>query len=49
MMEERKNLLEAMLPNNPHQKIERTVQIKVHIDRLKKMLLDLNENLENKE
>lgn len=49
MMEERKNLLETMASNNPHYKIERAMQMKVHIDRLKKMLLDLNENLENKE
>lgn len=49
MMEERKNLLETMASNNPHYIIERAVQMKVHIDRLKKMLLDLNENLENKD
>ncbi|WP_197286218.1 hypothetical protein [Pedobacter sp. PACM 27299] len=48
MMEERKNLLETMMENHPQNTIERAGQMKIHIDRLKKMLLDLNENLENK-
>lgn len=48
MMEERKNLLETMMADHPQNTIERAAQMKIHIDRLKKMLLDLNENLENK-
>ncbi|MCX2453446.1 chemotaxis protein CheB [Pedobacter sp. PLR] len=49
MMEERKNLLEAMESDNSNSRIERAGQMKVHIERLKSMLLDLNENLYKKD
>lgn len=48
MMEERKNLLEAMTDYNTQHKMERVEQMKIHIDRLKTMLVDLNENLDKK-
>lgn len=47
MMEERRNLLNSMQSHNASAKTERAAQIKIHIDRLKKMLLGLNDPLNN--
>lgn len=49
MMEERKNLLEGTTSDHVQGKIERVEQMKVHINRLKNMLLEINENLDKKE
>ncbi|TDQ11813.1 chemotaxis protein CheB [Pedobacter metabolipauper] len=46
MMEERKNLLIAMNTHKEPTKVEMASQIKIHIERLKKMMLDLGNNAE---
>ncbi|WP_316752446.1 chemotaxis protein CheB [Pedobacter gandavensis] len=49
MMEERKNLLESMGSYNSQSKNERVGQMQVHIERLKSMMMDFNENLTRQE
>ena len=44
LMEERKHLLESLNSNSQNIAIERTEQISIHIERLKKMLLELGKN-----
>jgi len=44
LMEERKHLLESLNSNSQNIAIERTEQISIHIERLKKMLLELWKN-----